>query len=92
MADQQYINSTAGGSDIPRLAHNGLYLEPNQSRNDEPTPYENKLADAIEKAYAENIQELGPLVEKLNELGTSDPDGRPWTQQSFVGVMLELGK
>ena len=49
------------------------------------------MAEA-EKAYAENIQELGPLVEKLNELGTSDPDGKPWTQQSFVGVMLELGK
>ena len=92
MADQQYINSTAGGSDIPRLAHNGLYLEANQSRNDEPTPYENKLADAIEKVYAEKIRELGPIVQRLNELGTADPDGNPWTQQSFVEVVRELGK
>ena len=92
MADQQYINSTAGGSDIPRLAHNGLYLEPNQSRDSEPTPYENRLADAIEKAYAEKIQELGPIVQRLNELGTADPDGNPWTQQSFVEVVRELGK
>ena len=92
MTDQQYINSTAGGSDIPRLAHNGLYLEPNQSRDSEPTTFENTLADAIEKAYAENIQELGLLVQRLNELGTVDPEGKPWTQQSFVEVMRELGK
>ena len=92
MADQQYINSTAGGSDIPRLAHNGLYLEPKQSRDSEPTTYENMLADAIEKVYAEKIRELGPIVQRLNELGTVDLDGEPWTQESFVEVMRKLGK
>ena len=92
MVDQQHINSTAGGSDIPRLAHNGLYLEPNQSRDSEPTTFENTLADAIEKAYAEKIQELGSLVQRLNERGTVDPKGKPWTQQSFVEVMRKLGK
>lgn len=93
MADEnELINSTAGGSDVPRLPLNGLYLNPNQSRDSAPTAYENELADAIEAAYADNIHELSALVDRLNETGPRDPDGNVWTKESYAQTMAILAK
>lgn len=91
MADQfEEINSTAGGSDVPRLPHNGLYLNPNQSRERDPNPYEDELAAAIEAAYANNVHDLDELIDRLNLDGPRDPDGKSWTTDSFTKTVHEL--
>ena len=91
MKEHEYINSAAGGSNIGRLPHNGLYLNPHQLRDHEPTTYENILADAIERAYAAGIHDLDKLVTSLNDQHCLDPDGNAWTEDSFVKILRELG-
>ena len=56
----------------------------------EPTTYENILADAIERAYAAGIHELGALVKVLNEGGSLDPQGQAWTEDSFQKTLSEF--
>ncbi len=90
MKEYGYINSAAGGSNIGRLAPNGLYLNPNQSRDRVPTTYENILADAIERAYAAGIHDLDNLVNSVNDQNCLDPDGQTWTEDRFVNVLSEL--
>jgi hypothetical protein len=68
-----------------------LYLEPVQARTAAPTDYENKLGDALEAAFADGIQDLGPLVARLNEAGARAPDGKAWTEQSFQTEIKRLG-
>lgn len=58
-----------------------------QTRAAPPTPFENRLADLLEQAFAAGIEELSPLVAKLNELGARAPDGAPWTEASFQAYM-----
>jgi hypothetical protein len=88
--DFKYINSAAGGSNNGRLPPNGLYLNAHQSRDHEPTTYENILADAIERAYAAGIHDLNALVKFLNESGTVDPNGNVWNKNSFQQTIKEF--
>ena len=67
------------------------YLEIHQSRDRTPTEYENLLADAIEQAYAQGVQELIPLVERLNRDCVPSPGGKPWTPELFEREMKRLG-
>lgn len=91
MSDKsEEINSTAGGSNVPRLPHNGLSMEPIQARQFDPSEYENDLADAIEDAYAQNIHTLDKLVEHLNKLEIKDPTGAEWSEGSFTKTIKEL--
>ena len=84
------INSPAGGSDVPRLPHNGLYLNPNQSRERDPSPYEDELAAAIEAAYTNDVHDLDELVDRINRDGPRDPDGKTWTTDSFTKTVRQL--
>ena len=68
-----------------------LYLEPHQARVAAPTPFEDLLGDAIERAYAQGIHELAPLVAYLNQSGPSAPNGAPWTPELFCAEMARLG-
>lgn len=69
-----------------------LYNATHQTRNTEPTSYESLLGDAIERAYAQGIHELEPLVAYLNVGGgPSGPNGQPWTEASFKLEMARLG-
>ena len=68
-----------------------LYLEPHQSRDHEPTSYEIELAGAIEEIFASGAHDLQGLLEGLRATGLNAPDGRPWTEESFVAEMRRLG-
>jgi hypothetical protein len=87
---QEPINSGAGGSDHPRLPHNGLYMEVNQVQKQPPSDYENRLADAIEAAFKNGAHELPALVTALNASGVAAPDGSPWNVDTFAAVMASL--
>ncbi len=62
-----------------------------QTRDSEPTDYENRLGDALEQVFASGAVELAQVVNKLNELQLPGPDGRPWTEASFQAEMRRLG-
>ena len=68
------------------------YLEPHQTRTAPPTPFENRLGDAIEAAYAAGIHDLEGLVAHLATDGPARPDGAPWTSEGFRSLMAELGR
>lgn len=64
------------------------YREVHQARRRAPSAFENRLADALEVAFGailteRDAWELPRLVERLNSLGSTDPDGAPWTEESF---------
>ena len=50
------------------------YLNPHQTRDREPTDYENLLADGIEKAFAANIHEPQGICDLLNADCVPAPD------------------
>ena len=62
-----------------------------QTRTAEPTDYENRLGDALEKVFDSGAIELGAVVQGLNDLKMLAPDGKPWTEASFQQVMQKLG-
>jgi len=68
------------------------YLEPHQARLRPPTPFEDLLGDAIERAYADGIHDLPGLVAYLNRTGPSAENGQPWTESSFAALMARLGQ
>lgn len=85
------IDSKAGGGDHPRLPHNGLFLEPRQSRDDAPGMAENRLGDALEDLFGRGVHDLSEIVAGLNGLGIAAPGGQPWTEASFGAEMRRLG-
>ena len=62
-----------------------------QTRSALPTDYENRLGDALVACFEEGIEELGPLVSRLNEMGVHAPDGTPWTEDAFEREMAGPG-
>ena len=67
------------------------YLEPHQARPRTPTPYEDLLGDAIERAFGAGVDTLPALVAQLNETGPAAENGQPWTEASFEQAMAVLG-
>jgi hypothetical protein len=67
------------------------YLESHQARQRPPTPFEDLLGDAIERAYAEGIHDLPGVVAYLNRSGPSAENGQDWTEESFTALMARLG-
>jgi hypothetical protein len=67
------------------------FLNPHQARQRPPTTYEDLLGDAIERAYAAGIQDLGGLVQALNDSGLASPTGAPWTEANYREAMAALG-
>lgn len=68
-----------------------LYLVEHQSRSGGPTPYELKLAGAIEEVFGEGGHGLEELVEGLNERGIHGPDGQPWSSETFTAEIARMG-
>lgn len=60
------------------------YLQPFQARVAEPTPYETKLAGAIEEVFGSGRHDLPGLVDGLNEMGVPAPGGETWTTENFT--------
>ncbi|MQY28704.1 recombinase-like helix-turn-helix domain-containing protein [Nocardia aurantia] len=67
------------------------YLVVHQSRSAEPTPYERKLAGAVEEVFALGDHTLDGLVAGLNARTVHAPDGRPWTVDTFTTEIARLG-
>ena len=68
-----------------------LYLEPMQTRDEPPSPYEEKLAGLIQTVFGEGHYELPELVKGLNDRGSTAPDGSAWTEDSFRTEINRLG-
>jgi hypothetical protein len=66
------------------------YLQPFQARISEPTPYEMKLAGAIEEVFGTGRHDLAGLVEGLNDMGVPAPGGEAWTAASFTTEIKRL--
>jgi hypothetical protein len=68
------------------------YLQPHQARNADPTPYELKLAGAIEEVFGTGRHDLAGLVAGLNELGVPAPGGEVWTEASYTAEIQRLAQ
>lgn len=66
------------------------YLQPIQSRDREPTEYENLLGDTLEHAFSQGIHELEGVAEHLNQHGPSAPFGKPWTAEFLESELARL--
>lgn len=73
------------------MSNTDRYLEPHQARQRPPTPFEDLLGDAIERAYGAGVHDLPGLVASLNRTGPSAENGEAWTEQSFSALMARLG-
>ena len=62
-----------------------------QTRTHEQTAFERKLSLAMENAFADGVDEIDALVERLNQDGVRDEQNKEWTVDSFRAVMAELG-
>jgi hypothetical protein len=67
------------------------YLEPLQTQRHAPTDYENRLADALEAAFAAGVRELDELLARLNANGMRTPEGSEWTAADFESIIEKLG-
>ena len=67
------------------------FLNPHQTRDREPTDYENLLADGVEKAFAANVHDLQGICALLNADCVPAPDGKTWTPALFELEMKRLG-
>jgi hypothetical protein len=68
-----------------------LYNETHQYRDATPTAYENLLGDSIERAFAQGLHEIEPLIDYLNKAGPAGPNSQPWTVETFKAEMARLG-
>ena len=66
------------------------HLQPFQARTTDPSPYEMKLAGAIEEVFGTGRHDLAGLVDGLNELGVPAPGGEAWTTDSFTTEIKRL--
>lgn len=67
------------------------YLEVHQTRNGEFTPYEEKLAGSLMEIFSRGTHDLAGVVDGLNGLGLTAPDGGTWTETNFRTEMSRLG-
>ncbi|UTM02994.1 hypothetical protein MID00_06165 [Alcaligenes sp. NLF5-7] len=68
------------------------YLQANQAQRREPTLYEDRLGDAIERAFAKGVHDLPGLVQQLNREGLSTPDGQAWTEENYSDAIAALAQ
>lgn len=67
------------------------YLSARQSRVRDPDAYENLLGDALERCFAQGVQDVEALVSHLNELCVPAPGGQLWTQALLQHELERLG-
>jgi hypothetical protein len=74
-----------------RIVTAGLYLNPRQAAEREPTAWENEFADVLESAFAAGVRELEPLIAELNATRVRPREGGDWTIARFMSTVAELG-
>ncbi|MFA6265569.1 MAG: recombinase-like helix-turn-helix domain-containing protein [Pseudolabrys sp.] len=66
-------------------------LDPHQSRTQEPTVWQQELANAVESVFAKGARELDEVVAGMNKTRVRPLDGGNWTAENFTTLMRELG-
>jgi hypothetical protein len=79
--------SPAGGRGAVEVPQNIAW----QNRAEPPTEFENRLADALEQIFAKGAESLPDVIQELNNNGSRDPAGQPWTEESFQTQLKRLG-
>ena len=82
-------NNVAGKGQVERPGQSANLVW--QNRPSAPTPCENALGDALERAFDGGATALDQVVDALNAQPFRQPDGRPWTPASFSAEMARLG-
>ena len=82
-------NKVAGKGNIEKPGESENLVH--QTRATPPTDYENKLGQALEEIFSENITELIDVVRRLNEFGFQTHNGETWTEEKFRSEMRRLG-
>ena len=67
------------------------YLNPHQTRDREPTDYENLLGDALEKAFGAGLHDLDAVCAALINDCVPSPGGKPWTPALLESELKRLG-
>jgi hypothetical protein len=67
------------------------YLSPRQTLSQEPTAWQQELANALEGVFTRGAYELDEIVAGLNASRARPPMGGEWTTENFTSVMRELG-
>ena len=67
------------------------YVVIHQSRDREPTEYENLLGDALEKAFAAGIADIDGVAAGLNTDAVPAPSGQSWTGELILAELKRLG-
>lgn len=67
------------------------YVAEFQARERGPSPYEDALADALEAAFAQGIDDLPGLVAALDRSGLRLPTGEAWTEAALTAELNRLG-
>jgi hypothetical protein len=67
------------------------YLNPVQTRTDEPTAWQQELANAVEGVFMKGAREIDEVVAGLNGTRVRPPNGADWTPENFTALMRELG-
>jgi len=67
-----------------------MYLNPHQSRDAEPTVYEDQLADALEFIFSAGVTELSDIALKLEEMCVPTPGVQHWTEEALRGELARL--
>jgi hypothetical protein len=84
------LSGTKGGEhtlEQPGGARNLVW----QSRAAGPTEAENRLADALQRIFADAVYDLPGIVARLNQSGLAGPGGGVWTEASFKAELARLG-
>jgi len=67
------------------------YIVVHQSRDAEPTEYENLLADALELAFGAGVTEIEGVVDSLIADAVPAPKGQTWTTDLVLSELKRLG-
>jgi hypothetical protein len=62
-----------------------------QRRGRTPSAHENAMGEALGQIFEEGVEDLGAIVQRLNDLGIASADGGKWTAESFQSEIASLG-
>ena len=61
-----------------------------QTRDHEPTEYENRLGDGLEAVLGEGAETLADIAQGLNTHNVRSPDGSDWTEATLAAELHRL--
>jgi hypothetical protein len=75
------------------IANGDLGFDPNEYDTDPvQIAYRDALADGLERVLDQGVENLADIVQALNALSVSGPNGRSWTTDTLEAQLCRLGK